>query len=98
YIADLMHRMKLRPGGDDGTYFQSFEVTTGVEVGSPAEVRASGRAFPPGKDFQPIGFSANGTLKAPVVFAGYGITAPGFDYDDYTGLDVPHKLLRVRTH
>jgi len=30
-----------------------------------------------------------------VVFAGYGITAPEYNYDDYAGLDVKDKLVLV---
>ena len=95
YIADLMHHMNLRPGGDSATYFQSFEVTTGVAVGQPTGLAVGKQRFASGPHFQPIGFSANGTLTAPLVFAGYGITAPGFDYDDYAGIDVHDRLVLV---
>lgn len=37
-------------------------------------------------------------LEAPVVFAGYGITAPELNYDDYRGLDVMGKLVLVFDH
>ncbi|MGH7730539.1 MAG: M28 family peptidase, partial [Candidatus Eiseniibacteriota bacterium] len=94
-IAGEMRWLGLRPGGDDGTYFQRFEVTTGVEVGEPCAIAVGAKRFPAGDDFQPLGFSSNGTLTAPVVFAGYGITAPGFDYDDYAGIDVRDKLVLV---
>ncbi|HYM79948.1 MAG TPA: M20/M25/M40 family metallo-hydrolase [Candidatus Limnocylindria bacterium] len=95
YIAGLMRSMSLLPGGDDGSYFQSFEVTTGVAVGEPGGISVGRQRFAVGDDVQPLGFSANGTLKTPVVFAGYGITAPGFDYDDYDGIDVRDKLVLV---
>jgi Zn-dependent M28 family amino/carboxypeptidase len=94
-IARQMEWMGLAPAGDDGTYFQRFEVTTGVEVGEPCAIAVGGRTFAAGDDFEPLGFSNNGTLTAPVVFAGYGITAPGFDYDDYAGLDAHDKLVLV---
>jgi hypothetical protein len=32
------------------------------------------------------------------VFAGYGITAPGYDYDDYAGIDVHDKIVLVMTN
>ncbi len=38
------------------------------------------------------------TVEAPVVFAGYGITAPEFGYDDYLGLDVRDKIVLVFDH
>lgn len=95
YIADEMKRAGLAPGGEKGGYFQSFEVTTGVAVQEPCAVTAGGRTVRVGADLQPIGFSTNGTAHAPVVFAGYGITARGFDYDDYAGLDVTNRIVLV---
>jgi hypothetical protein len=38
------------------------------------------------------------TVKAPVVFAGYGITAPEFSYDDYAGIDARGKIVLVFDH
>jgi len=37
-------------------------------------------------------------VEAPVVFAGYGITAPEFGYDDYAGIDVRGKIVLVFEH
>ncbi len=37
-------------------------------------------------------------LTAPVVFAGYGITAPELGYDDYKGLDAHGKIVLVLDH
>ena len=103
YLAARMQALGLEPGGDEASpfpddYFQSLEVTTGVEVGEPCAIEVRGRRFPAGDDFQPLGFSTNGVLVAPVVFAGYGITAPGYDYDDYAGIDVRDKLVLVLTN
>lgn len=42
----------------------------------------------------PDDIDANG----PVVFAGYGITAPELGYDDYAGLDVKGKVVVVFDH
>jgi hypothetical protein len=48
-----------------------------------------------GRDFRVFPFSSPGTVAAPLVFAGYGITAPEYGYDDYEGLDVTGKLALV---
>jgi len=37
-------------------------------------------------------------LSAPIVFAGFGITAPEAGYDDYAGLDVRGKMVLVFDH
>ncbi len=97
-VEQEMRALRLAPGGDDGTWQQSFEVTTGAEVGRPTAFVTRGRRYEAGPAFQPLGFSTNGTLTAPVVFAGYGITAPEYDYDDYAGLDVRDKIVLVLTN
>jgi len=49
------------------------------------------------KDF--IGsFPVEMTVSAPVVFAGYGVTAPEFGYDDYKELDAKGKIVLVFDH
>lgn len=96
-LAAWMREAGLAPGGDDGTYFQPLRITTGVRVAEPCAVAAGSLRVTPGGHFQPIGFSTNGTLEAPVVFAGYGITAPGFEYDDYAGIDVKDRVVLVLT-
>jgi len=98
WIAAKFAAFGLKPGGEDGGWFQPFEVTTGVQVGTPSAIETGAKQFEAGDDFEPIGFSTNGTLVAPLVFAGYGISAPGYQYDDYAGLDVHDKLVVVMTN
>src|SRR5579859_6948435 len=43
-------------------------------------------------------FPEDRDVEAPVVFAGYGITAPELGYDDYAGLDVKGKVVLVFDH
>lgn len=47
----------------------------------------------PEKDFLPLLFSDSGDNTAETVFAGWGISAPELDYDDYAGLDVRGKFV-----
>ncbi len=46
----------------------------------------------------PVNFSASGKASGGVVFAGYGITAPEYNYDDYAGIDVKGKFVVVFAH
>jgi hypothetical protein len=50
------------------------------------------------KDFVPVHLTANRETTAPVVFAGYGITAPEYNYDDYENIDVNGKIVIVFTN
>jgi hypothetical protein len=45
-----------------------------------------------------VSFPDNTTIKGPVVFAGFGITAPELGYDDYAGLDVKGKVVLIFDH
>jgi len=44
------------------------------------------------------GFHDDQEITAPLVFAGFGITAPGLHYDDYSGIDVQGKIVAVFEH
>lgn len=43
-------------------------------------------------------YAVDQDISAPVVFAGYGITAPELGYDDYAGIDVKGKIVVVFEH
>lgn len=102
YIAEHFRRFGLRPGGEDGSYFQRFPMTAGATLGPSNSISWTGEGGPSGlevgKDFIPFSFSANGTWEAPLVFAGYGITAPELNYDDYQAVDVAGKFVIVLRH
>jgi len=50
--------------------------------------------FAAGRDFlMRAGFEAATEIEAPVVFAGYGVTAPERGHDDYAGVDAKGKIV-----
>jgi hypothetical protein len=97
YIARQFQLAGLKPGGPKGSYFQPFTISGGAKVeGSSLSLRGPmGQAIElkEGRDFGVMGFSGSGKVSAPVVFAGFGITAPDIGYDDYKGLDVAGKVV-----
>ncbi len=96
YIAREFASYGLRPGGDNGTYFQSFEVATGVTVKQPTVLALGGDTLLTlNEQWTPLGLSASGGVAADLVFAGYGITAKDYGYDDYAGIDVKGKIVLV---
>ncbi len=97
WIAARMRQAGLSPAGDSSSWYQSFEVTTGVVPEAPCALQAGGRRFELGDSLQPLGFSSNGSTHARVLFAGYGITAPGYQWDDYSGIDAHDAIVLVLT-
>jgi hypothetical protein len=45
------------------------------------------------KDFLPLFFTDSGSVTAEAVFAGWGISAPNLNYDDYAGIDAKGKFV-----
>ena len=98
YIASQFQASGLQPHGENGTYFQTFEITIGVEFGPKNELQINGTGLRLNDEFVPIAFSNTATSAGGVVFAGYGITAPELHYDDYAGIDVKNKVVVVLRH
>ena len=101
YIRDRFRSMNLKPLSGD-SYYQDFEVTTSARLGADNQISySSGPERKPlvfRQDFSPLNLSSDGRVSGGVVFAGYGITAPEYNYDDYAGLDVKNKIVIVLRH
>ena len=100
FIAAEFAKAGLKPLAG-GSYLQ--EMTLIEYRPEPREMRLTlsragkDQRFEYVKDF--IGtFPYDVTVRAPVVFAGYGVTAPEFGYDDYAGLDAKGKIALVFDH
>ncbi|HSQ14072.1 MAG TPA: M20/M25/M40 family metallo-hydrolase, partial [Candidatus Deferrimicrobium sp.] len=95
-IAKEFAQYGLKAAGDDNSYFQSFDVAVGVDVKEPSRLDLGDNRAPAlREDWIPLGFSASGRTEAEVVFAGYGITAKDYGYDDYAGIDAKGKIVLV---
>jgi len=100
YIRSRFERAGLKPAAPGGSYFQNYTLMTAtLGEGNALEVSgaAGTRRLTHGQEFFPQRFSATGTARAEVVFAGFGITAPRLSYDDYAG-DVAGKIVLVLDH
>ena len=110
YIATQFAIYGLKPGGDNGTYLQQVnfvgmkaipEKTTMSLVPKRPEGQMSIGLFSIDLKYGDDFTVSNRTLTpvaeidAPIVFVGYGITAPEFGWDDYAGVDVKGKVVLV---
>jgi Zn-dependent M28 family amino/carboxypeptidase len=99
YIAGQYQNMGLQPGADDGTWYQYFDIV-GITTTVPEEmhITKSGTflTLQSWDDF--IAFTGMQeetaeVMDAEIVFAGYGIEAPEYDWNDYKDVDVSGKIL-----
>ena len=102
FIRKEFEKAGLKPGGRDGTFFQPVSVPRPAQFGKDNTLRIVGekKSFDLEfrKDFAPFGFSGTGRASGPVVFAGFGLSAPDLGWDDYDGLDVKGKIVLVFRH
>jgi hypothetical protein len=98
YIAEQFKREGLEPGAGK-SYFQKFRVTVGAQLGpqnkAEAVIGKQSISLKAQQDYQPLNFSDSGGVSAGLVFAGFGTTAPEYEYDDYLHLDVTGKAVIV---
>ncbi len=98
YIAAQFKSYGLKPAGENGTYFQKVPMvgmktlpdTTFAFVpssGPPMELKALDD-YVTTNERQ----TESAEIDAPIVFVGYGISAPEYQWDDYKGYDLKGKV------
>lgn len=100
YIATQFAVYGLKPVGDNGTYFQNINFV-GMKVqgdqtsmslvptsGSPITLKYADDYVVANQTLTPAV-----DIDAPLVFIGYGASAPEFQWDDYAGADVKGKVI-----
>lgn len=102
YIATQFAALGLEPGGDDGTFFQVVPLSRTQQAG-PATIMVAGaggwsRSLERGPDIlvasdRPV--SRITVEDAPLVFVGYGVTAPERGWDDFGDIDLTGKIMVV---
>src|ERR1039458_4146596 len=99
YMATQFAEYGLKPAGDHGTYMQKVPL---VGITTLAETQFSlvpkqGEAMNLKPLDEYVAFDqtqqAQSDVDADIVFVGYGIEAPEYNWDDYKGLDVRGKVL-----
>jgi hypothetical protein len=98
WVAGRFAEIGLLAPADRESTLQPFEMTLEAKLGPPAANTAE-LIGPPdatggrrvvrlelGTDFTPLAIGGSGKFDLPLVFAGYGITAPSENYDDYAPL------------
>ncbi len=99
YVRAQFEEMGLKPAGGGGSYFQNvhFRKIELLRDKSSFTVKHDGstRTLTIEKDYVMGGdpLSADTTAEGQVVFVGFGVSAPEFNYDDYAGVDVRGKIV-----
>jgi Zn-dependent M28 family amino/carboxypeptidase len=102
YIATQFALDGLEPAGDKGTYFQQVPLIAVHTIENKSKfvlVPASGKPVDLTYGSQIVSKDETGDpvaeFNAPIVFVGYGIHAPEYNWDDYAGVDLKGKIALV---
>jgi hypothetical protein len=101
YVAAAMKAMGLEPGGENGSWYQPVPLRESRLLKgsvSLAGARAMRRVeLVALEDYVQFGDTARteSRVEAPVVFVGYGVSAPELGHDDYAGVDVSGKIVAM---
>jgi len=99
FLASSLELLGLKPGASDGGWQQRFDLV-GLKTHAPPTWTFSASAGDVALTFWDDFIAASG-VQAPtatiddaeLVFVGYGIVAPEYDWDDYKGADLTGKVL-----
>jgi len=103
FIAEQFAAAGLETALFDGSPFQEFSISTRARLGegnTAALVGPNGERIELelGTDFTPLAIGGSGEFDLPLVFAGYGITAPDEGYDDYAEIEASGKAVVILRH
>ena len=99
YLTGCFQQLGLLPGNPDGTYVQNVPLV-GITSKTDAAFSIGGRVIVPAWINDYIASSPRFTPTVEVkdsemVFAGYGVVAPEYGWDDFKGVDMRGKTLVV---
>lgn len=99
YIRSQFTAIGLQPAGENGDYVQKVPLKKGVvnrqQSSFVLEDKGVETSLVYGQDFlfSPYMFNETSEITAPLVFVGFGVSAPELSYDDYKSVDVNNKIV-----
>jgi Zn-dependent M28 family amino/carboxypeptidase len=102
YIGTQFASYGLQPAGDDGTFYQNVPMVSVKTVASGTTFKLVPKSGDPVELKNLDDFVTNNeaqlesaNIDAAIVFIGYGIKAPEYNWDDYKGVDLKGKVALV---
>ncbi len=98
YLVDQFRKLGLKPGNTDGTYIQKVPLVGITPKPAPLVFKKGSSQIELKWKDDVVAWTKHvadtATLdNSELVFVGYGVVAPEFDWDDYKGVDVKGKTL-----
>jgi Zn-dependent M28 family amino/carboxypeptidase len=99
YLIGQFKALGLAPGNPDGNYVQAVPMV-GITSHTTTTFQIGGKTLTPSwiNDYIAVSHRVTPTVSvvnSPIVFAGYGVVAPEYGWDDFKGVDVRGKTVIV---
>lgn len=100
YAEEVLRDFGLQPAGENGTYRQTVPLRQSTVVESASSLSVDGPDGSATMTYDVDYYLGADPLResvevdgAPVVFVGFGVSAPALGYDDYADIDVEGKVV-----
>jgi Zn-dependent M28 family amino/carboxypeptidase len=98
YLTDQFQKIGLKPGNTDGTYIQRVPLVGITPAPTPLVFKKGGKEITLKWKDDVVAWTKHVADSASIanselLFVGYGVVAPEYNWDDYKGLDVKGKTL-----
>jgi hypothetical protein len=93
FLAERLKSAKLKPAGDDNTYFQTIEMRRTKVDAAGTRAETGGKTFRYGEDF--LVAATAGTASGALVYVSHGWVIASKNIDAYQGMDVRDKIVIV---
>jgi len=99
YLGYYFDKYNLKPIGEDDTYYQNISMHLTSITNQTVILNQNNKEIKllKDKDFKIFKFDKKNYIpqNAEMVFCGYGVVAPEFDYDDYANINVKNKIVVI---
>ncbi len=102
YVASEFLRLGLKPFGDEGSYFQKYDLTVAAQDDSNISLTVRNgvqeKTYQLGHDFDLTWITQTTNpekVSGKVVFLGYGVKAPEYGYDDLANVDLHGRIALI---
>jgi Zn-dependent M28 family amino/carboxypeptidase len=96
YLKTQFERLHLEPAGDSGTYYHKVPIislTPSPTLSTSSGARTDSLTYMKDYMLWSMHDTSSVSVSGDLVYVGYGIVAPEFNWDDYAGVDVKGKIV-----
>jgi hypothetical protein len=95
YVQSQLVALGLKPASEDGSFKQIIPFKKAITNSNKSYLEIDNKRLTWGNDYilSPYYENQISEIEAQMVFVGFGVSSPDFNYDDYKGINVSGKII-----